>query len=167
MVKLISFSFILLISLSPIMVLAQSGSGPSGDECVVCLASPIIPNGETTTFDGWGYGFFALGKFYSCLLPANVDFSGCIVNERNPGGAVDNCWYAGIPLPRNDSGITGSIGWVVGANNRWGPDIVRIWTQDRADYYRTHPAGQPRAPCSAVWPQIMFVVCPNGDVEYL
>ena len=164
--KLLTSRNILLMYIWPIVVLAQSGSAPSGDGCIVCSSEDICPTGETTTFDGWGYGFFALGKFYSCLLPANVDFSGCKVKEQNPGGAVDYCWYAGSALQKNEDGITGSINWPVGANNRWGPDIIRIWTQDMVDYYRTHPAGQSRAPCSAVWPQKMVVVCPDKAIQY-
>jgi len=120
----------------------------------------MIPTGETTASGGWGTGTSATIHLWNqTLQPADVDFSGIQVTERDPGGGTDGCYFNGSAFARFDS-ITGGT-WTVGANNLWGADYVG-WFTTAVTYYRA----QNRAPCSNGFPQAMDVIAPSGNLNY-
>ena len=125
----------------------------------ICVPSDEVTEGE------WVSGFSMTGKFRAELLPSDVDFSGCSVREKDPGGASDSCWFDGSAIDPNTDGITGGS-WGVGEGNLWCCDIVQMWDSDAVQYYRNNPAGSPRAPCNARWPQDMELVCRSGGIKY-
>jgi hypothetical protein len=151
--------------------ISQTGADPVGDHpCITCSTGNIIPIGETTFFMQWAHpGDYPPAAFGGRLQPDSVNFKGCIVKERDPGEKYDNCHYYGSEIPPNTGGITGSMGWTVGDENKWWPDIVRIWTKPQIEWYRNYPLDNPSAAqgCNAIWPQQMFIQCPDYDYTYV
>jgi hypothetical protein len=131
-----------------------------------------IPTGETTAFGGFdaamtcgaGAACVTVGMWNQALTPANVNFNGRNVTERNPvanggGSGNDSCHFNGSAVPTFDA-ITGG-NWAVGANNAWGPDYVG-WTLPAVTYYRNRG----RAPCGTTLQQRMVIDTNAGTQAY-
>lgn len=120
----------------------------------------IIPTGETNAWNAWDGANATVGRWRGTLTPANVNFNGRSVTERDPGGGgPDSCHFAGSVYGAFTA-ITGGT-WAVGAGNVWGDDFVG-WFPAAVTYYRA----QGRAPCGTSFPQRMEINCPAGDQAY-
>lgn len=138
--------------------LQVAGQGGAAAEAVkkVC----VVPTGETNAWNAWDAANATVGRWRGTLTPANVNFNGRSVTERDPGGGgPDSCHFNGATYAAFTA-ITGGT-WAVGAGNVWGDDFVG-WFPAAVTYYRN----QGRAPCGTTFPQRMEINCPNGDQAY-
>src|SRR4030095_8229407 len=93
------------------------------------------------------------------LTPTNIDFQGCQVTEAEDKFESNTCWFNGSKF-EEVAKITGGT-WQVLTNNYWGDDYIGFATE-AVKYYRK--AG--RAPCEAIYYQLMKIVRPGGNVQY-
>jgi len=118
----------------------------------------VAPTGEDSTFIRWDG---PAAGFKGQLTPTADDFSGLSVEEVDGGDGWDDCWFAGSQYPKFDYLTGGS--WDIIANNWYQFCDWLNFGLGRISYYRTHPAGNPSAPCSAGITQCMVVDCPCSD----
>jgi hypothetical protein len=93
------------------------------------------------------------------LLPKEINFTGCEVEEVDPGGGVDSCCTGGMSC---HTSITHG-NWTVGENNTYGPDTVGI-IRPLVQRYQGMPD---RVPCGYAVPQVMVLKRPEGPIEYV
>ena len=137
-------------------------AGQGGANAAVNARVCVVPTGETNAWVGWGAAGnnTSVGRWNGNLTPANVNFNGRTVTERDPGGGgPDTCWFNGSNFAKFEA-ITGGT-WAVGAANLWGEDNVG-WFGTAVTYYR----GQNRVPCGTTFPQRMVIDCPAGEQAY-
>ena len=97
-----------------------------------------VPTGEITSAEGWST---AVHNFVQTLKPTGTSFAGRTITESNSSPGVDTCWFDLSEVPRA-TGVTGGT-WLVGSDNRWGPDQVGWPDVGAVVFYRD----QGRAPC--------------------
>ena len=139
-----------------------NATGQGGAVAAAAARVCVIPTGETNAWVGWGAAgnTTSVGRWNGTLTPANVNFTGRSVTERDPGGGgPDSCWFNGSNFAAFTA-LTGGT-WAVGAANLWGEDNVG-WFGTAVTYYRA----QMRVPCSTSFPQRMVIDCPAGEERY-
>ena len=92
--------------------------------------------------------------FKQRLKPYDVDFSKCVVIEKDGEGGHDGCAYEGDPY--EDWNVLKEKTGVVGWDNWWGPDTLG-WKGTKILHFRTHPVGNPTAPCHTKLHQDMHI----------
>jgi hypothetical protein len=112
----------------------------------------VAPTGETTDDPTWSGPY---GGFDSALTPTSVNFASISATKQDGTGSHDDCWFAGSTQWKFEA-LTGGT-WDVDSSNEWGEDWLG-WAADDITYYRTHPDGEPSAPCSTNLAQEMHVV---------
>ncbi|HXG31942.1 MAG TPA: hypothetical protein VNJ11_01145 [Bryobacteraceae bacterium] len=105
-----------------------------------------VPSGETTSSAGWAdeEGRPAVHKFIQQLSPGGTRFGGRIISESDSSPATDSCWFPESRCPPT-RGVTGGS-WIVGSDNRWGPDYVG-WETGCFSYYQRERRRQGLPPC--------------------
>lgn len=123
-----------------------------------------IPSAESIESWGWAdsQGEPAIHNWVQTLGPGYLSFGGRRVEEQDPGGGWDQCWFVGSPVDRSTS-VTGGV-WDVGADNRWGPDQVGWRIEAVSAYQNLRPVLGYPLPCTAYLPQRMLIYC--GNLSY-
>lgn len=118
-----------------------------------------IPTGEITQAGSWedGAGQPGLLDWYQ-TLQGGV-FTSRAVMEQDPGGGTDTCYSQGSPIPWSGR-ISGGY-WTANPGNAWGPDAVG-WALDAILHYRRTG----KAPCSAIFDQLMLIECNGRWYQY-
>jgi hypothetical protein len=86
------------------------------------------------------------------------------VYEYGYGTGTDTCWFKTSKYAPFTTVTTPGFEWLVGSQNKWGPDWIG-WSLAAVDYYRA----KMRAPCGTRVPQLMVIdaaYSPNNTPTY-